>query len=126
LSRLLPEPLPKKIRIVLADLIYVEKLGLSLPHVNTFIHMAAFQNPEFYKAQAMRMPTYNKPRVIDCSEEMPRYIALPRGCQEEVVTNFEFPIVLLLHCFEKTPIESLQHRRRLIFTFSIGCVHGLA
>ncbi|QSO53012.1 DEAD/DEAH box helicase [Alicyclobacillus curvatus] len=86
LSRLLPEPLPKKIRIVLADLLYVEKQGLSSPQINTFIHMAAFQNPEFYKAQAMRMPTYNKPRVIDCSEELHQYITLPRGRQEEVIS----------------------------------------
>src|SRR5436309_3157015 len=28
-----------------------------------------FQNPEFYKAQAMRLPIYEKPRVIGCAEE---------------------------------------------------------
>lgn len=84
-SPLLPEPLPNKIRLVLADMLYVEKMGLSSPQMNVFIRMAAFQNPEFYRAQAMRMPTYNKPRVIDCSEEFNQYIALPRGCQEEVV-----------------------------------------
>ncbi len=31
---------------------------------NRLIRLAAFQNPEFYRAQAMRLPTFNKPRII--------------------------------------------------------------
>jgi superfamily II DNA or RNA helicase len=44
------------------------------------IRIAAFQNPEFYKAQAMRLPTYDKPRVIACAEQHPHHLGLPRGC----------------------------------------------
>jgi len=47
--------------------------------------LAAFQNPEFYKAQAMRMSTYGKPRIISCCEEYPKHLALPRGCLEELL-----------------------------------------
>ena len=43
---------------------------------NRLIRLAAFQNPEFYKAQAMRLPTYDKPRIIACAEELPRHIGL--------------------------------------------------
>jgi hypothetical protein len=32
--------------------------------LNRLLRLAAFQNPEFYKAQAMRLSTYEKPRVI--------------------------------------------------------------
>jgi superfamily II DNA or RNA helicase/very-short-patch-repair endonuclease len=46
--------------------------------------VAAFQNPEFYKAQAMRLSTFDKPRIIACAEDHPRHIGLPRGCLEEV------------------------------------------
>lgn len=112
LTPLLPEPLPKKINIVLADLLYVEKLGLSSPQVSTFIRMAAFQNPEFYKAQAMRMPTYNKPRVIDCSKELPRYIGLPRGCQEEVTSllgSQDLPMEIEDRRNSGTPIDVTFH-----------------
>lgn len=112
LPQLLPEPLPKKIKIILADQLYVEKLGLSSPQVSTFIRMAAFQNPEFYKAQAMRMPTYNKPRVIDCSEELPQYIALPRGCQEEVISllgSQDVPIEIEDRRNSGTPIDVAFH-----------------
>ncbi len=47
--------------------------------------LAAFQNPEFYKAQAMRLPTFDKPRVICCAEEFSQFIALPRGHLDEVL-----------------------------------------
>lgn len=45
-------------------------------------YLATFQNPDFYKTQAMRLPTYGKPRVIGCFEDFAKYIALPRGCFE--------------------------------------------
>jgi hypothetical protein len=40
--------------------------------------LAAFQNPEFYKAQAMRLATYSKPRVIACGQKFPQHIGVPR------------------------------------------------
>jgi superfamily II DNA or RNA helicase len=46
--------------------------------------MAAFKNPEFYKAQAMRMPTFKKPRIISCSDETEQYLILPRGCASDL------------------------------------------
>jgi superfamily II DNA or RNA helicase len=52
---------------------------------NKLIRLAAFQNPEFYKAQAMRYPTYGKPRVIHCCEDFYNYIGLPIGCLEDTV-----------------------------------------
>jgi hypothetical protein len=48
------------------------------------LRLAAFQNPEFYKAQAMRLSTYNKPRVVACAEDLPHHIGLPRGCLDDV------------------------------------------
>ena len=42
--------------------------------------MAAFQNPEFYKKQKMRLSTHSTPRVIACFDELPEPVALPRGC----------------------------------------------
>jgi superfamily II DNA or RNA helicase/very-short-patch-repair endonuclease len=32
----------------------------------------------------MRLPTYDKPRVIGCAEDHPQHISLPRGCLNEV------------------------------------------
>ena len=53
--------------------------------LNRLLRLGAFQNPEFFKAQAMRLPTFNKPRVIACGEELADHIALPRGCLAEVI-----------------------------------------
>jgi len=46
------------------------------------VRLAAFQNPEFYRAQAKRMPVWDKSRVIGCAENFPQHIGLPRGCLE--------------------------------------------
>ncbi len=78
-------PLPKEIEIVLGDQIYLTKNSLSPPLRNRLLRLAAFQNPEFYRAQAMRLPTYDKPRIIACAEDLPAHIGLPRGCFEEVM-----------------------------------------
>src|SRR2546422_3402319 len=55
------------------------------PYTTLFrsLRLAAFQNPEFYKAQAMRLSTYDKPRVIACGQDFPQHIAVPRGCLAE-------------------------------------------
>lgn len=80
----LNEPLPKRLELVLADQVYVAKKELPPGLGNRLVRTAAFQNPEFYKAQAMRLPTYGKPRVVACAEECTEYIGLPRGCLDDV------------------------------------------
>jgi len=77
--------MPRQLQITLANLIYFEKEGLPQPLANRLIRLAAFQNPEFYKAQAMRFPVWDTPRVIGCAENYPQHIALPRGCLDTVI-----------------------------------------
>ena len=85
LERPIDGPLPDKVQIVRANLLYVEKQGLPPAMLNRLLRLAAFQNPEFYKAQAMRLPTYAKPRVIACGQDFPKHIAVPRGCLTDVL-----------------------------------------
>lgn len=73
-------PTPKMLTVTLSNLIYFEKSQLPQALANRLIRLAAFQNPAFYKAQAMRMSVWDKPRVIGCAENFPAHIALPRGC----------------------------------------------
>jgi superfamily II DNA or RNA helicase/very-short-patch-repair endonuclease len=70
--------------LVLSDQIYIAKKALTAPLRNRLIRLAAFQNPEFYKAQSMRLSTYGKPRVISCAEDQSEHVGLPRGCLEDV------------------------------------------
>lgn len=80
---------PKEIQLVVGNQIYISKDELPSPICNRLIRMAAFQNPEFYKAQAMRFPTYDIPRIIGCAENFPKHIGLPRGCLEEAKSFFK-------------------------------------
>ncbi len=76
--------LPKQVVVTLANQIYFEKGGLTQPLTNRLIRLAAFQNPEYYKAQQMRFSVWDKPRIIGCAENFPNHIALPRGCLDDV------------------------------------------
>lgn len=78
-------PLPRTMELILGDQIYLAKDQLLPALRNALLRLAAFQNPEFYKAQAMRLPTYGKPRIIGCAEDHAQHVGLPRGCLEEVL-----------------------------------------
>lgn len=81
---LLTEALPAAVRVVVAQRVFLEKAGLPSPLINQIKRLAAFQNPEFYKKQSMRLSTALTPRVIACAEEFPDHISLPRGCLAEL------------------------------------------
>ena len=76
----LPGPMPASLTVTLANLLYFDKAQLPQALANRLIRLAALQNPEFYKAQAMRLQVWDEPRVIGCAENFPNHIALPRGC----------------------------------------------
>lgn len=77
--------IPKAIKIVVGDQAYIDRTELPPALITQFIRLAAFQNPEFYRAQAMRLPTFGKPRVVSCAELYPQHVALPRGCLDEAI-----------------------------------------
>ena len=75
---------PDTVKVVRANILYIEKSGISSPALNMLKRLAAFHNPDFYKTQAMRLSTFNKPRIISCSDETGQYLCLPRGLEDEV------------------------------------------
>jgi len=82
--RRLDVPVPTTIKVTVADQIYIDRTDLPSAMIAQLVRLAAFQNPEFYRAQAMRLPTFGKPRIVSCAELHPRHVALPRGCFDEV------------------------------------------
>src|SRR5262249_5367937 len=80
--------LPENIEVILGNEIYIPKKDIPAALKNRLIRLAAFPNPEFYKAQAMRLPTYETPRLISCSADYPDHIGIPRGCFEDVCQLF--------------------------------------
>ena len=78
------------LRAVLAQRLFVEKGSLPSSLLNDIKRLAAFQNPEFYKKQSLRLSTAMTPRVIACAEDLVRHVALPSGCLgdlEELLRN---------------------------------------
>ena len=67
------------VRVVVSDMVYVEKKGMSERALWAIKRMGAYANPEFYKAQKMRLPTYDKPRYITVYEEDDLCLSIPRG-----------------------------------------------
>jgi hypothetical protein len=102
--------LPDSVDVVLGNQIYIDGTKLSHVLVNRIARLASFQNPEFYATQAMRLPTFGKPRVISCAELFPRHIALPRGCLDDLRNLFsEVGIAFELHD-ERQQGQSIEAR----------------
>ena len=78
-------PFPAVVEIVSANMVFIPKEGLPTALMNRLVRLAAFQNPEFYKTQKMRLSTFGIHRVVGCAEDFEKYIALPRGCQDEAI-----------------------------------------
>lgn len=107
-NKKLPGVMPSNVTVTLANLVYFDKDQLPQPLANRLIRLAAFQNPEFYRAQAMRMSVWDKPRVIGCAENYPRHIALPRGCldaAQELLDQNGIRCELQDERFEGRPID---------------------
>ena len=83
-GRRVPGPMPARVSAVLAQRLFLAKEGVPSPLLNQIKRLAAFQNPEFYKKQSMRLSTAMTPRVISCAEELPMHVALPRGCRSDL------------------------------------------
>ncbi len=80
---------PNSITITRASGIYIPVENLSAKAINHLKRLAAFKNPEFYAKLGMRLPVYNLPRIISCSEMADDYLMLPRGCEEAAIDFFK-------------------------------------
>ena len=82
-------------------MLYIPLSNLSAKAINRLKRIAAFRNPEFYAKQGMRLSTYDVPRIISCSELKDDYLAIPRGCEEDVVELLQYNQVKY-HCQDET------------------------
>lgn len=87
--QLTPMDFPPFLQITSANMLYIPTDGLSPAGRNRLLRLAAFRNPDFYRAQVLRMPIYDKPRIICTAEQTERYLALPRGCREALTALLE-------------------------------------
>ena len=80
---------PEVFDIVKSGMMFIEKKGFSQQALNFLKRLAAFKNPEYYKAQAMRMSTYGKDRIISCFDDLETHLGLPRGCENDLRELFD-------------------------------------
>lgn len=75
-----------EIEITKADKIYIPLKAVSAKVLNHFKRIASFKNPEFYSKQALRLSTYSTPRIISCFDITDDYLAMPRGCEDAILS----------------------------------------
>lgn len=75
-----------KLTLIKSDKIYVPTESVSNKVLNHLKRIASFKNPEFYSKQAMRISTYNIPRIICRADFSDEYLAIPRGCEDAIAT----------------------------------------
>ena len=75
-----------EIVITRSNMFYIPLGQLSSKVLNHLRRIASFRNPEFYSKQALRLSTYQTPRIITCADLTDEYLALPRGCEDAVTT----------------------------------------
>jgi hypothetical protein len=101
-------PMPGSVLAVFSHLLYIEKESVPPALLDRIIRLAAFQNPDFYRSQAMRLSTFGKPRIIKCAEDFPCHIGLPRGSLrglEELLDEYGIDLALQDERISGIPIE---------------------
>lgn len=109
-TRRIPGPMPVRVAAVLSQRLFIAKDGIPSPLLNQIKRLAAFQNPEFYKKQSMRLSTTTTPRVIACAEDLPKHVALPRGCRLDLEELLRAHGIALDVADERVPGMPLDHR----------------
>ena len=77
-----------EIEITKADKIYIPLKAVSAKVLNHLKRITSFKNPEFYSKQALRLSTYSTPRIISCFGITDDYLAMPRGCEDAILSFF--------------------------------------
>lgn len=85
--------LPDKLIVEEAGELVIGKSQISKKNLVQLAHLATFHNPEFYKKQNMRVPTWDTPQFITSASEDEENLYLPRGLKsklEQFNTDIEF------------------------------------
>ncbi len=100
----------EKIRIDVADKIYLEERPLSTRLRQRLIRLVSYQNPKFFSLQASHRPVYKTPRFLSLAETFNEYLALPRGVLSVVLELFDKNKIEYDLCDHRTtePIEGCE------------------
>ena len=71
---------PKQLPLILANRLFIDTKILPNRLQAQLIRLASYNNPNFYKAQAMRFSTFGIPRRVCLAHLEQETLSLPRGC----------------------------------------------
>lgn len=100
---------PKRLSITIKNGLYIKKDLLPTSLSAKIMGIVTFNNPEYYKAQAKRLPTTGIPRVINCYSEDQDHLILPRGCRddlEKMLKDSGVEVVFENETYEGEPLET--------------------
>ena len=95
-------PMPASVVVTRANQLYVATADVPQPLRNRIIRLAAFPNPAYFEAQAMRRSVWNVPRLIAMAEPFPAHIALPRGCEDTLTALLTAHQIACVYADERT------------------------
>ena len=104
------EPVPTRVEATLAQRLFISKAGLPSSLINALRRIAAFQNPDFYQKQRLRLSTALTPRIIHRAEDFPRHVALPRGCVDDATALLQTVGATLEIDDQREDGHSIEHR----------------
>ena len=76
------------VKIILSDGIYVNKKGLKDRMQNAIRRIAAYSNPQFFQTLKLGFSTKDTPRIVYNGYDEGDYIVIPRGCYDELISQF--------------------------------------
>lgn len=87
------QELDKELKVVLSNMIQLEKSSVTPKTLFFLKNMSSFSNSEFYLKQAMRQPTYQIPERMYLFGESDHYLWLPRGLLYPLQDKFKQVVV---------------------------------
>ena len=85
--------LSKRLKMIESGELMIKKNNLTRKNLIQLAHLATFHNPEFYKKQNVRTPTWDTPQFITSASEDEDYLYLPRGLKpklERLTSKIDF------------------------------------
>lgn len=93
---LTPKDFLEKVVVYYNNDLQIPKSILSVRALKYMMRLGSVINNEYYDKQRMRQSIYNIPRVLQLFKEDEKFISIPRGCLEDLISIFDY-----LHiCYE--------------------------
>jgi hypothetical protein len=100
--------MPTEIKVICKNGLLINKKGLPASLINQLNQLGSLNNPEFYRKQSNRLSTHGTPRVINCVDDYPSHLILPRGCWDDLKKMLKEYSVEIVVSDEQNPGKTID------------------